>query len=101
MTRRVRFHPAARREYAAAIRYANREWPGRGKRLQDEVERTAGRIAETPEQGSPYLYGTRRFILRRFPYSTVYITLERGFIVALAHHSRRPGYWRKRLQSIH
>jgi hypothetical protein len=56
---------------------------------------------EAPEQGSPYLYGTRRFILLRFPYSTVYLSLEVGHIVAVAHQSRRPGYWRKRLRSIH
>jgi putative addiction module component (TIGR02574 family) len=32
MKRSVRFHPAARREYAAAIEHAEREWPGRGQR---------------------------------------------------------------------
>lgn len=101
MKGRVRFHPAARREYAAAIRHANTELPGRGQRLQAEVERTADRIAHVPEQGSSYLYGTPRFILHRFPYSTVYVRLEKGYIVAVAHHSRKPGYWRKRLRSIH
>lgn len=97
----VRFHPAARREYAAAIQHAERERPGRGQRLQAEVEHTASRIAEAPEQGSPYLYGTRRFVLLHFPYSTVYVTLEAGHIVAVAHDKRQPGYWRKRLRSIY
>jgi toxin ParE1/3/4 len=99
--RRVIFHPAARREYAAAIKRAEQERPGRGQRLQTEVEHTADRIAEAPEQGSPYLHGTRRFVLLQFPYSTVYVTLEGGHIIALAHDRRRPGYWRKRLRSIH
>ena len=67
MMRRIIFHPAARREYAAAIKHAERERPGRGQRLQTEVERTAARIAEAPEQGSPYLHGTRRFVLLQFP----------------------------------
>ena len=101
MTRRIIFHPAARREYAAAIKHAERERPGRGQRLQTEVERTAARVAEAPEQGSPYLYGTRRFVLLQFPYSTVYVALVAGHIIALAHDRRRPGYWQKRLKSIH
>lgn len=46
-------------------------------------------------------YGTRRFILNRFPFSTMYLTLDAtGHIVAVAHHSRKPGYWRKRLKDI-
>ena len=76
MSRSVRFHPAARREYAAAIEHHNRERPGRGQRFQAEVERMADRIADAPEQGSPYVYGTRRFVLVLFPYSTVYVSLE-------------------------
>ena len=101
MTHPSRFHPAARREYAAAIQHAEREWPGRGQRFQAEVERSADRIVDAPEQGSPYLHGTRRFVLLNFPYSTVNVSLELGHIVAVAHHKRRPGYWRKRLRSIH
>jgi toxin ParE1/3/4 len=99
--RRVRFHAIARRELTAAIDHAERERPGRGGRLRAEVDRTILRIADAPDQGSPYLYGTRRFVLQHFPYSTVYLTLEAGYIVAVAHHRRKPGYWRKRLRSIH
>lgn len=56
---------------------------------------------DAPEQGSPYLHGTCRFVLLRFHYSTVYVNLEAGHIVAVAHHKRKPGYWHKRLRSIH
>jgi len=41
--------------------------------------------------------GTKRLILRRFPYDIVVV--DRGderLIVALAHHPRKPGYWRDR-----
>lgn len=101
MTRAVRFHPLARREYLSAVKHAERERPGRGQRFQTEVEHSASRIAEAPQQGSPYLHGTRRFVLQRFPYSTVYVTLTAGYIIAVAHDRRQPGYWRKRLRSIH
>jgi toxin ParE1/3/4 len=99
--RSLEFHPAASRELTAAVEHADREWPGRGGRLRAEVDHTLDRIAEAPEQGSPYLHGTRRFVLLHFQYSTVYVNLEVGYIIAVAHHKRRPGYWRKRLRSIH
>jgi plasmid stabilization system protein ParE len=91
----VRFHPAARAELRRAVERYNSEAPGIGAALATEVERAVQRIGEFPQLGSPYLVGTRRVILRRFPFSIVY-RLEGPdvVIVALAHHRRRPGYWR-------
>jgi plasmid stabilization system protein ParE len=41
----------------------------------------------------------RRFILSGFPYDLVYVVLENEIvIVAYAHHSRQPLYWKSRLQ---
>lgn len=101
MRRRLRMHPEASAEITEAVAHAERERPGRGGRLRAEVDHALDRIVAAPEQGNPHLYGTRRFVLRQFPYSTVYLRVERGYVVALAHHKRRPGYWRKRLKSIH
>ena len=42
--------------------------------------------------------GAKRLLLRRFPYAV--IVRERGtevVVIAFAHTSRRPGYWRGRL----
>lgn len=40
----------------------------------------------------------RRFILSGFPYDLVYVVLDREIvIVAYAHHSRQPLYWKSRL----
>ncbi len=42
----------------------------------------------------------RRFILSGFPYDLVYVVLPDAIvIVAYAHHSRQPGYWKIRLQN--
>jgi plasmid stabilization system protein ParE len=101
MTRRLWLHPEASQEITAAVGHAEHEFPGRGVRLREEVDHVLDRIVETPEQASPYLHRTRRFVLVRFPYSTVFVSREIGCVVAFAHHSRRPGYWRKRLRSIH
>lgn len=98
---RVRYHRLSLRELFAAAKYCDRERAGAGARLMKAFERTTARIATAPGQGNPYLYGTRRFILPRFPYSTVYVAPDdHGHVIAVAHHSRRPGYWRKRLKDV-
>lgn len=42
----------------------------------------------------------RRFILSGFPYDLIYVVLDDEIlIVAFAHHSRQPRYWKSRLQT--
>ena len=56
------------------------------------------RIQESPDFWPPHDFSTRRIVLRRFPYLDIYrIESDRIVIVAVAHTSRRPGYWRDRL----
>ena len=58
-------------------------------------------IGESPER-SPVWMANRRYrrvILRRFPYALFYHLREaRPEIVAVAHCSRRPGYWLSRVE---
>lgn len=62
-----------------------------------ELERAVTLIREHPETWPSYVYGTRRFVLHRFPYSVVYRTDgASSLIVAIAHAKRKPGYWRSR-----
>ena len=62
-----------------------------------EFTRAARLIAENPGLGKPTSRGRRLFPLHRFPYSLVYRAEVEGVrIGAVAHHSRRPGYWRAR-----
>jgi plasmid stabilization system protein ParE len=47
---------------------------------------------------APYLRGTHRVMLHRYPYFVVFRELARKIqIVAVAHAKRRPGYWRGRI----
>ena len=94
----VEFLPAAHKEFLTAADRYDSEAPGLGADFIDEVERALDRIASFPEHGSPYLAGTRRVLLQRFPFSVVYALEPSGaLVVAVAHYSRRPGYWRRRL----
>jgi len=88
-------------EEAAA--WYEQEEVGLGERLIDAFEQ-AIRLLEKP---NPPLVpvphtavesGAKQLILHRFPFSLITIKRNQTFIVvAFAHHSRKPGYWRKRI----
>jgi toxin ParE1/3/4 len=92
------FHPEARLEYReAAVFYETRQ-TGLGARFTREIETTIERILETPERCRFVEQDVRRCLAHIFPYAIFY-TVEVDFvlIVAVAHGSRRPGYWQDRL----
>ncbi|MGE0116547.1 MAG: type II toxin-antitoxin system RelE/ParE family toxin [Dongiaceae bacterium] len=92
------FLPAARAELLEAQSYYDEVWPGLGADFVAEVERVLQLLRQRPALGAPGSAHTRRFSLRRFPYSVVYLVeSEKLTVVALAHHRRRPDYWRRRL----
>ncbi len=62
-----------------------------------EIERGLTAISDAPIQWPRYLHGTRRYLLRRFPFAIVYREAAGGvLVVAIAHAKRRPGYWHAR-----
>jgi toxin ParE1/3/4 len=90
----VRFHPAARRELRRAVEFYDDRASQLGNDLLGEVMRVVQEIGEHPGAGSQHVADTRRLVTRRFPFSVVYsIRGEQIVIVAVAHHSRAPGYW--------
>jgi toxin ParE1/3/4 len=90
-------HPLAVREiHKGADRYKKIS-----SELEDRftlaVEHALRRILEHPEIGEEITRGERKLLLRRFPYKLIYQPgADRVFVVALAHHKRREGYWRRR-----
>jgi mRNA-degrading endonuclease RelE of RelBE toxin-antitoxin system len=59
------------------------------------VFETIDHIAETPLGKAADAEGNRMRTLRRFPYSVIYEVLGNTVtVLAVAHHRRRPGYWR-------
>lgn len=94
------FHPAARAELEAAGDWYDERVSGLGDGLIDAVEDTATRIAEAPERYAvlPSEPRARRLVVAGFPFSVVYtVAGDTLFIVAIAHHRRRPGYWMERM----
>lgn len=98
----VRPNSEAEEEIRAAILWYENEREGLGPELWDEVQATVSLISEYPDIGSAVHRArtrgiVRRVPLRRFPYFVVYRERPQHIeLIALAHTSRRPGYWKLR-----
>lgn len=94
----VRYHEAAESELYDAIGFLELRTKGLGRRLLNEVRRTAARIAEFPTLGTEIRPGVRKLPVRTFCYSLVYAVDDRSVVIlAVAHGSRRPDYWTARI----
>ena len=75
---------------------------------EELVARFKGEVAEGLDTIAlyPYQYaataeidGVRKYRLRNFPFSILYIPLPRKiWVIAVAHGSRRPGFWTERVK---
>ena len=89
----------ASREFAEAVRWYEERRPGWGTRLFDAVSSAFDVIERHPEVGSPRKSrrAVRQLAVRGFPYLVVYKNRPGdSYVVAVAHTSRRPGYWKDR-----
>jgi plasmid stabilization system protein ParE len=93
-----RLHPEARKDLReAADFYREHADVALSQALLAEFERCVTLLLRHPDFGSKWRYGKRRLLMRRFPYGVVYdVVGDELRILAVAHHSRRPGYWRGR-----
>ena len=92
------FGPAARQELLQAAQWYLGEG---GTTLAGSFERAVQRalltLALMPRIGSPSHAGTRTWPIKDFPYTLVYRVLGDALtVIAVAHQSREPGYWRDR-----
>jgi plasmid stabilization system protein ParE len=92
------FHPAAREEFRNAIRWYRSQNPLVSAEFRLTVSGVIRLVVQASQRWPKYLYGTRRFVMRRFPFSIIYIDdPELVTVVAVAHSKRKPGYWRGRV----
>jgi plasmid stabilization system protein ParE len=98
MARRpVEFHPEAIAEARAAFEWYRQRSEGTAAFFLTELDHAVEHIAETPGRWPVYLQGTRRFLLRKFPFAIIYREVgETIQLVAVAHGRRKPGYWKDR-----
>lgn len=99
---KVRILRQAAEEAEAAADWYEQERPSLGAEFGEAIEAAIDVIEDgfLPLSPMPRISGAlvaKRLILRRFPYDVVVV--DRGderIVVAFAHHSRKPGYWRDR-----
>jgi toxin ParE1/3/4 len=90
---------AALEEILEIAVYLENQQKGLEEGFRKELENAVDFILAFPE-GSPVIHpkGARRFLLKRFSYSIVYILRDDlMIIVAVAHTKRSPNYWVDRL----
>lgn len=87
-------HPKAIAEARAAREWYQARNVEVAEAFMAELDLAIERIEEAPRRWPPYLANTRRYLLRRFPFSVVFREAnERVEVLAVAHARRRPGYW--------
>ncbi|MCX4244171.1 type II toxin-antitoxin system RelE/ParE family toxin [Paraliomyxa miuraensis] len=100
------FEAQAAEELWQAVEWYESEREGYGELFLDEVEAKVARAARFPHSGPRVFlpnvepgHDIRRFPLGRFQYQviTAIVAGERA-VIAVAHTSRRPGYWQDRLR---
>lgn len=97
MTRRLDFLEQALEEAEQAARWYAERSSAAAAAFLAELERALAAIEHAPASWPPFDHGTRRYLLKRFPYSVVYRCRdEKITVLAVAHAHRRPGYWRER-----
>jgi len=96
---KMRLHEAAKTEPEEAVAWYEAVRPGLGTELLDAFDAGLSKIAGFPRAWRPLSRNTRAYRLDRFPYNIVYRVRDGAIlIVAVAHHKRRPDYWRDRLR---
>jgi plasmid stabilization system protein ParE len=99
VARRVaQFHPEAIAEARAAAQWYRVRNESAADAFLSEPDRAVEEISQNPQTWPLYAAGTRRFLLKRFPFSVIYRELSGHIeVVAVAHGRRKPGYWKTRL----
>jgi plasmid stabilization system protein ParE len=94
----LRFHAAARKEAESAARWYAARSDTASNSFVNELALAMERIKAAPAAHALYMLGMRYRMLKRYSYLIVFrATNESIRIIAVAHASRKPGYWKTRL----
>jgi plasmid stabilization system protein ParE len=97
--RKAEFIPAAREEFLAEVAFYQAIQPLLGEKFSLAVQNALALALAFPMAGSSGASGTRRVVIKGFPFWLVYkVSLNDDIVIfAVAHQSRQPGYWRNRI----
>lgn len=96
----VRLVDEARTEFLKEISYYEALRAGLGGRFRAAVTDALTRAGAAPLSGKPAGAGTRRLLVKGFPFALVYLVAEDAVMVyAVSHLSRAPDYWIHRLKT--
>jgi toxin ParE1/3/4 len=92
------YHSSAQAEYLEAVRHYSGIRAVLGMSFVTAVESAIERARQFPEAYGKVAQNIRHIGTHRFPYVIVYeVQADRIFIWAVAHTSREPGYWKRRV----
>ena len=95
--REVIFLPGAQADYEQALQWYHDRSPQASTNFETAIEAAIAAIVAKPERWATLGQSHRRYIVDGFPHSIVYrIDPNAIMVVAVAHGSRRPGYWKRR-----
>jgi toxin ParE1/3/4 len=97
--KRLRLHRLALKEFFEAGDFYKADSESAAEAFSLVMEDSFRLLAEDPLIGTPRKDGLRSFTVRQFPYNLIYRDEpDRVYILAIAHHRRKPGYWAKRAE---
>ena len=93
----MKLHEEADEELKAAAVFYELRLTGLGENFLARVSESLDLISTNPLAGHLWFDDYRRILTRQFPYSLVYrVEGDRVYVIAVAHWSRRPDYWKER-----
>ena len=91
----IRLTPQAVQDLEDAAAYYHDQAPGIDASFLEEVRTVLDAIRKSPEAFGQYDAKTRMKMTHRFPYVVFYHEAAQEIaVLAIAHGSRRPGYWK-------
>ena len=91
-------HPEADDELQAALQWYTQQGGRKALRFDQKVDGVMQEIRSRPDRFPQLDAEFREAPVPKFPYSVIYRALPSGDVqvIAVAHASREPGYWRDR-----
>jgi len=98
MTRRIVFRPEAETDLAEAVDWYEIRGQGLGAEFLRSLDAVIAHVQRHPTLYPIVFDSARRAVLRRFPYSVIYVVRDDELLIAACIHSKRdPIRWQERI----